>query len=155
MFGEGGHGSGADVRGGTDLHGDVLGGQVSQQCRVGDRAGAVPDPLGAQIGQRRPDELRAAGLAGVRHQVQPAVAGQVERVAVALPRHADLVAAESETDGAFRSVLQHPLGGRHAVPVAERARDVEDPGEFDAVSLADQRTAGCECRCQFVGRDAE
>src|SRR5919106_225295 len=65
----------AQVRGRAHLERDPVLGEVLQQPRIGGGADSVPDPLGAELGDRRPHFVRADGLPGVRHAVQPRCAG--------------------------------------------------------------------------------
>src|SRR4029077_12333663 len=97
-----GYGARGDVRGGADLERDAVLGEVGEKQVVLGRRGPVPDALGAEVEERRPDGLRAGRLARVRHRVQTGRTRGVEGVLELRPRHADLRPTQTEADEARR-----------------------------------------------------
>ena len=123
----------------------------------GSCAAAMPCPMRSapRWSSDVPDRLRAGGLPGVRHAVQPGGAGLREVRRELLPRHADLRAAEAEADQPVRAaVAARRRAWRRRAGEAGLAGDVEAPAQLDAeVGLG--RAAGVLDRlAERLGRDA-
>ena len=98
---------------------------------AGSWAAEVPCPIRSapSRSQRVPDRLRAGGLAGVRHAVQPGGPGGVEVRLELRPRHPDLGPAQPEADQGVRAVVEGVAQGRVGRGQARLPRDVVDPAQ--------------------------
>ena len=139
---QGAHRAGGDVGGGADLQRDAVLGEVGQQLRVLGGAGAVADALGAQVGERVPDRLRARWS-------RPACGTECRPAAMARSKYGLNCGRGTPISGPPSPNETRPSGGRsHGDPggllgglQARLAGDVEAPAQHHA-QLGLRRLAG-------------
>jgi hypothetical protein len=149
--------AGSEVADWADLERDVPFGEVRDERRVLGGGDAVPDPLGVEQFQRRPDGLGAGRLAGVGDGVETGRASGGKSVLEEVGRTFDLVPAQSETDHAVRRRQRRdPLDRLHdrAGTRLGVADAVGNPAQLDAELGAGAVAAGVHAVELVADREA-